>query len=98
MSVPTVVTTPLTASDPGRPLLVVGPSLGTTTALRQPVAALLDVEVLGVDLPGHGASPVPDAPYTVPELAEAVLAAVGTPPAVEPVPAFDPVTGEVVGT
>lgn len=76
MSVPTVVTTPLTAPDPGRPLLVVGPSLGTTTALWEPVAALLDVEVLGVDLPGHGASPVPGAPYTVPELAEAVLSAV----------------------
>ena len=30
--------------------------------------------------------------------AEAVLAAVGTPPAVEPVPAFDPVTGEVLSS
>lgn len=43
---------------PARPLLVVGPSLGTTVdRLWGPVASRLPGwNVLGWDLPGHGAS------------------------------------------
>jgi 3-oxoadipate enol-lactonase/3-oxoadipate enol-lactonase/4-carboxymuconolactone decarboxylase len=66
---------------PGRPPLVVGPSLGTTVdRLWSGVAAALpDWSVLGWDLPGHGASPPVDrsAPgFTLASLADAVLASV----------------------
>lgn len=79
MTVPVIATTPLTEAVPHGPLLVVGPSLGTTTALWAPVAAALGpgVEVLGWDLPGHGASPASTEPFTVGELAAGVLTAVG---------------------
>ncbi|WP_425956915.1 alpha/beta fold hydrolase [Xylanimonas sp. McL0601] len=46
--------------DASRPLLVLGPSLGTSvTALWQDVVGALvgDVDVVGWDLPGHGAAP-----------------------------------------
>lgn len=61
------------------PLLVLGPSLGTSvTSLWSGVARRLgaDVRVLGWDLPGHGASAPTDEPFTVAELARAVLTAV----------------------
>ncbi|HVK27107.1 MAG TPA: alpha/beta fold hydrolase [Nocardioides sp.] len=66
---------------PGRPLLVVGPSLGTTVdRLWGPVADLLaGWNVLGWDLPGHGHSPAADRltpGFSMAELASAVLAAV----------------------
>lgn len=66
---------------PALPLLVVGPSLGTTVdRLWGPVAsALSGWNVLGWDLPGHGASPSVDrlAPaLTLSSLGEGVLAAV----------------------
>lgn len=68
---------------PGTRTLVVLPSLGTAVQpLWQHAAAGLpeDLAVVGVDLPGHGRSqPVEQRPgvaLTVPELAEAVLAAV----------------------
>ena len=51
--------------DATRPLIVLGPSLGTSvTALWEDVAALLSpyVDVLGWDLPGHGTSPALDGP------------------------------------
>jgi 3-oxoadipate enol-lactonase / 4-carboxymuconolactone decarboxylase len=59
-------------------LLVLLPSLGTSTALWDGVLArLADAgvrdRVLRVDLPGHGASPAAAAPFTVAELAEGVL-------------------------
>lgn len=68
------------AGTPGQPLLVVGPSLGTTAArLWGGVAAALPGRhVLGWDLPGHGASPSPGGGFTMAELAAAVVAAVGT--------------------
>ncbi|GAB2476263.1 alpha/beta fold hydrolase [Xylanimonas ulmi] len=66
--------------DASRPLLVLGPSLGTSvTALWQDVVPLLDdvVDVVGWDLPGHGAAPAPDPAdldgLTVADLAAAVL-------------------------
>ncbi|RZS64401.1 4-carboxymuconolactone decarboxylase /3-oxoadipate enol-lactonase [Agromyces ramosus] len=59
-------------------LLVLLPSLGTTTELWDRVVAALRptlpaVRILRVDLPGHGASPVARDPLTIPELAEGVL-------------------------
>lgn len=69
------------SGTPGRPLLVVGPSLGTTVdRLWGPVAGLLEGwNVLGWDLPGHGHSPAADRltpGFSMAELAAAVLAAV----------------------
>ncbi|NYI43979.1 3-oxoadipate enol-lactonase [Nocardioides aromaticivorans] len=66
---------------PSRPLLVVGPSLGTTVdRLWGPVAGLLTGwNVIGWDLPGHGHSPAADRltpGFSMAELAAAVLAAV----------------------
>lgn len=61
------------------PLLVLGPSLGTSaTSLWSGVARRLtgDLRVLGWDLPGHGASAPTGEPFTVGELAQAVLTAV----------------------
>ncbi|MET3810519.1 alpha/beta fold hydrolase [Arthrobacter sp. UYEF3] len=58
-----------------RPLLVVGPSLGTSTLLWSQAGALLggDLDVVAWDLPGHGISPVATETFTVGELAEAVI-------------------------
>ncbi|MDQ6522762.1 alpha/beta fold hydrolase [Nocardioides sp. LHD-245] len=69
------------AGTPGRPLLVVGPSLGTTAdRLWGTVAAALPGwNVLGWDLPGHGASPAADRltpGFSMAGLAAAVLGAV----------------------
>lgn len=59
----------------GLPLLVVGPSLGTTTSMWEPIADLVagSWDVLAYDLPGHGQSPVATRPFTVDDLASAVL-------------------------
>ena len=59
-------------------LLVLLPSLGTTTELWDGVVAALRptlpaVRILRVDLPGHGASPAGRDPFTISELAEGVL-------------------------
>src|SRR4029453_7773534 len=62
---------------PDRPLLVLGPSLGTSAeALWSRCADHLDdrFHVVGWDLPGHRRSTAPAAPFTVAELAQAVLA------------------------
>lgn len=65
------------------PLLVLLPSLGTTTALWDGVVAALRADprtaglrILRIDLPGHGASPAAAEPFTIAELAEGVLAVV----------------------
>jgi 3-oxoadipate enol-lactonase len=62
----------------GAPLIVLGTSLGTSSILWDAAAARLrdDFRVLSWDLPGHGSSPVAREPFTVAELASAVLAAV----------------------
>jgi 3-oxoadipate enol-lactonase/4-carboxymuconolactone decarboxylase len=56
-------------------LIVLGPSLGTTAALWDDAAAELaaGLRVLRFDLPGHGASPAATAPFTIAELADAVI-------------------------
>jgi 3-oxoadipate enol-lactonase/4-carboxymuconolactone decarboxylase len=65
------------AGTPDRPLLVVGPSIGTTAELLwSEVAGRLGdaFHVVGWDLPGHGTNAaVPAAPYDAAELARAVL-------------------------
>ena len=64
-------------------LLVVLPSLGTTSTVWDGVLAelrtdpaLAGLRVLSVDLPGHGVSPAMTGPFTIGEMATAVLAVV----------------------
>jgi 3-oxoadipate enol-lactonase/4-carboxymuconolactone decarboxylase len=74
----------MTATAPAAPssaLLVLLPSLGSTTELWDGVLPALArrpgaPRILRVDLPGHGASPAAREPFTVAELAGAVLAVV----------------------
>lgn len=66
-----------TAADTadGRPLLIVGPSLGTSVeALWRPAVPFLgeDFHVVGWDLPGHGAGTPRAEPFGIRDLAEAV--------------------------
>lgn len=70
------LTVPLGRAD--APLVVLGPSLGTSTILWEDVVPLLadDYRVAAWDLPGHGAGPVATGPFTVADLADAVAAAV----------------------
>lgn len=75
MTVPTIAA--VQWGTPGAPLLVLGPSLGTTAeALWGACAAHLAhrFHVLAWDLPGHGRSPAPPEPFDMAELADAVLA------------------------
>jgi 3-oxoadipate enol-lactonase len=60
------------------PLVVLGPSLGTSTILWEDVVPLLidDFRVSAWDLPGHGVGPLAPGPFTVADLADAVAAAV----------------------
>ncbi len=78
MSIPTISGVQL--SEPGAgPLLVLGPSLGTSaTTLWSPAAALLaeHFHVIGWDLPGHGRTTVVGDVFTLGELAAGVLALV----------------------
>ncbi|MEV0900900.1 4-carboxymuconolactone decarboxylase [Actinoplanes sp. NPDC049802] len=62
---------------PGRPLLLLGPSVGTTAeTLWARCAGRLHgrYHVVGWDLPGHGRSAPATGPYTIADLAAAVLA------------------------
>jgi 3-oxoadipate enol-lactonase / 4-carboxymuconolactone decarboxylase len=75
MTEPVVVGTQL-AGHPGLPLLLCGPSLGTSAAALWSQAAELlghDFHVVGWDLPGHGSSPATDEAFSMAELAAAVL-------------------------
>ena len=62
----------------GAPLVVLGPSLGTSTTLWDDVVPLLadDYRVAAWDLPGHGAGPVARDAFTVADLSDAVARAV----------------------
>jgi 3-oxoadipate enol-lactonase/4-carboxymuconolactone decarboxylase len=77
--VPTLTAVDLTPADPALPLLVVGPSLGTSaeTLWSAPAAALGGrFHVVGWDLPGHGRSAPASGAFTIADLAEAVWAVV----------------------
>ncbi len=73
MTVPTLTAT-APAGPAGAPLLLLGPSLGTSTILWDPAAAILQQHYRTVawDLPGHGLSPAATEPFTTAELAEGV--------------------------
>ena len=74
------ITGTVLADAPGRPLLVVGPSLGTSveTLWARCVERLEGrFHVIGWDLPGHGRSPAPSGAFSVADLARAVLDLVG---------------------
>ncbi len=75
MPVPVLTATRLTPERTGWPLLVLGPSLGTSTRLWHECATgLADThDVVAWDLPGHGRSAPATAPFTIAELAAAVL-------------------------
>ena len=77
MSVPTILGFPEPAAvdTADRPLIVLGPSLGTTTRIWDPIAAALadGFRVLRYDLPGHGASPAATRAFSMSDLAGAVL-------------------------
>lgn len=78
MTVPLITAVRLGGS-PALPLLVLGPSLGTSgRALWSSCAAQLSgsFEVLAWDLPGHGSNVAEPKPFTVAELAAGVLAMV----------------------
>ena len=73
--------TQLTEPGDGLPLLVVGPSIGTSvTALWSSCAARLAgrFHVVGWDLPGHGRSATTHEPFTMADLAAAVVDASST--------------------
>ncbi|HKS00517.1 MAG TPA: alpha/beta fold hydrolase [Arthrobacter sp.] len=58
-----------------KPLLVVGPSLGTSSVLWTQAGSLLgnDFDVVAWDLPGHGVSPAAAETFSVADLADAVV-------------------------
>jgi len=78
MTVPVLALRELGGSA-GQPVLVLGPSLGTSTILWEAVALSGQYRLVAWDLPGHGASPAATHPFTVAELADAVAAAVDGP-------------------
>ncbi|WP_312875768.1 alpha/beta fold hydrolase [Arthrobacter terrae] len=78
MSIPKITATLLGAGNPlpatAKPLLIVGAGLGTgVRALWGAAVPYLEgFEVVGVDLPGHGASPAATEAFSVAELASGV--------------------------
>ncbi|HVE29811.1 MAG TPA: 3-oxoadipate enol-lactonase, partial [Mycobacteriales bacterium] len=78
--VPTLAATPLGGRGP---LLLVGPAIGTSAAtLWARCAGELaeHFEVIGWDLPGHGASTPATEPFSIAELADGVLRLAGDRP------------------
>lgn len=73
MTVP-VITFTEPAGAVGAPLVVLGPSLGTSSILWEDVVPVLasDYRVVAWDLPGHGVSPAASASFSVVDLADAV--------------------------
>jgi 3-oxoadipate enol-lactonase/4-carboxymuconolactone decarboxylase len=61
---------------PDAPALVLGPSLGSTTAIWEPLRPALTrhFRVVRYDLRGHGRSPVPEPPYAIDDLGADVVA------------------------
>jgi 3-oxoadipate enol-lactonase len=84
MTLPSIALTPLgrpVSDADAAPLLLLGPSLGTSTILWEDVAPALvaDYRVVAWDLPGHGASSPATESFTVADLADAVAASVAGP-------------------
>ncbi|NQX18042.1 alpha/beta fold hydrolase [Rathayibacter sp. VKM Ac-2857] len=77
MTIPVLagLTTATTSARADAPLLVLGPSLGTTTRLWEACLPELarEFRVLRFDMPGHGRSPATTDPFSIAELAQAVL-------------------------
>ena len=77
MSQPVILCTiePASSGDANAPLIVLGPSLGTTADLWAGVVPALAAShrVLRFNLPGHGFSPRAAEPFTVEEIADAVV-------------------------
>lgn len=91
MSVPSIrlveLSAPAAAQDEQRPVLLLGPALGTAVApLWGGVARELEgrFRIIGWELPGHGGAPAGSEDFSIEELAQGVLAAVD---AVEELPA-----------
>lgn len=78
MTVPEIAVTRPEGPDDA-PLLLLGPSLGTSTILWANALPALRARyrVAAWDLPGHGAAPAPVAGFSVGELADAVAGAIG---------------------
>jgi len=78
MSAATLISLTAPVGPEGAPLVVLGPSLGTSTILWDDVVPLLadDHRVSAWDLPGHGAGPVAREAFSVADLADAVATAV----------------------
>lgn len=77
MSVPVVSTVDF-GGPREAPLLVCGPSLGTSVSALWSAAAqrlARHHRVIGFDLPGHGSSPAPSSTFSVADVADAVHAA-----------------------
>ncbi len=75
MSDPTISGIQFTESDPAKPLLLLGPGLGTAVEpLWGKTAQLManDYEIIGYDLPGHGRSEPSTEQWTLDGLADAV--------------------------
>lgn len=73
MSVPALTASRIDG-PPGAPLLILGPSLGTSTLIWRDAAAILAERytVVEWDLPGHGMSKPASAAFSMTELADAV--------------------------
>ena len=85
MTVPRLLGSFAPGTSPGaaNPLLVLLPSLGTTTAVWDGVVGALRADartagfrILRIDLPGHGASPAAGSSLTIADLADGVLAVI----------------------
>jgi 3-oxoadipate enol-lactonase len=74
MTVPLLAATAPVGPD-GAPLLLLGPSLGTSSILWDETASLLQrrFRTVSWDLPGHGRSPKATGPFTTKELADGVV-------------------------
>lgn len=84
MAAPTLRQQHLTDPAPDKPLLLVGPGIGTgVRELWQSTAQILaaDFEVIGYDLPGHAGAPAHEDLYSVVELADGAAALVADQPA-----------------
>ena len=77
MTIPEITPTLLSAGS-GKPVLIAGAGLGTGAQALwgDAVPFLAEFQVIGVDLPGHGASPASTESFTVAELAAALATVV----------------------